>query len=238
MVCQQGNQYIILARHEDVSCPDFFKLGDRYALLCISHERGARIYLGEWNNSQFHPETHQRMNFPGGTCFAPESLLDDKGRRIMWAWVLDRRKELHITDFTNPPPYGWSGIMTLPRVLSLDDDETLRIEPIEELERLRLREGQKSNIALDDGRTMLDALDKAVDSDRMASGVAQAIGQRLSAEDIATLLSWYRSETGDRIRRLDKAALSDSAYREQMRTEVKFDQDTTGTELGGSSGTQ
>lgn len=139
--------------HEDVSCPDFFKLGNKYALLCISHERGARIYLGEWKNNQFHPETHQRMNFPGGTCFAPESLLDDKGRRIMWAWVLDRREELHITDFTNPPPYGWSGIMTLPRVLSLDDDGTLRIEPAEELERLRLRERQKSNIVLDDGQT-------------------------------------------------------------------------------------
>ncbi len=140
--------------HEDVSCPDFFKLGDKHALLCISHERGARIYLGEWKNNQFHPETHQRMNFPGGTCFAPESLLDDKGRRIMWAWVLDRREELHITDFTNPPPYGWSGIMTLPRVLSLDDDGTLLIEPVEELERLRLRERQKNNIAVDDGQTI------------------------------------------------------------------------------------
>jgi sucrose-6-phosphate hydrolase SacC (GH32 family) len=134
--------------HEDVSCPDFFKLGDKHALLCISHERGARIYLGEWKNNQFHPEVHQRMNFPGGTCFAPESLIDDKGRRIMWAWVLDRRERLHITDFTNPPPYGWSGIMTLPRVLSLDDDGTIRIEPVEELERLRLRERKRRNVVV------------------------------------------------------------------------------------------
>lgn len=146
--------------HEDVSCPDFFPLGDKHALLCISHERGARIYLGEWKNNQFHPEVHQRMNWPGGTCFAPESMLDDKGRRIMWAWVLDRRERLHIRDLSEPPPYGWSGIMTLPRVLSLEDDGTLRIEPIEELERLRMNERQKINITVVDDQTVrLDGIE-------------------------------------------------------------------------------
>jgi len=140
--------------HEDVSCPDFFKLGNKHALLCISHERGARIYLGEWKDNQFHPEVHQRMNWPGGTCFAPESLLDDRGRRIMWAWVLDRRERLHIRDIEEPPLHGWSGTMTLPRVLSLDDDGTLGIEPIEELERLRWNERRKSNLTVGDDETV------------------------------------------------------------------------------------
>ena len=147
-------------KHEDVSCPDFFRLGNSHALLCISHERGARIYLGEWKNNQFHPQVHQRMNFPGGTCFAPESLLDDKGRRIMWAWILERRERLHITDFTKPAPYGWSGIMTLPRVLSVEGDGTLLVEPVEELKRLRLRERQERNITVLDDRTMrLDGIE-------------------------------------------------------------------------------
>lgn len=137
--------------HEDVSCPKFFSLGDKHALLCISHERGTRIYLGEWRNQQFHPESHQRMNFPGGTCFAPETLLDDKGRRIMWAWVLDRNEPLHITDFTKPPPNGWSGVMTVPRVLSLDDDGTLLIRPADELQRLRLRERRETDITVSPG---------------------------------------------------------------------------------------
>ena len=137
--------------HEDVSCPDFFKLGNKYALLCISHSKGCRIYLGEWKNEQFYPEVHQRMNWPGGTCFAPESLVDDKGRRIMWAWVLDRRERLHIRDLSNPPKYGWSGTMTLPRVLSLDDDGTLRIEPVEELKQLRMQETKHMGINVKDG---------------------------------------------------------------------------------------
>tara|TARA_E500000331_G_scaffold335613_1_gene361879 strand:- start:812 stop:2350 length:1539 start_codon:yes stop_codon:yes gene_type:complete len=146
-----------VADWEDVSCPDFFKLGDKYALLCISHTRGARIYLGDYRDNQFYPEVHQRMNFPGGTCFAPESLLDDKGRRIMWSWILERNEPLHITEFTNPPSYGWSGFMSLPRVLSLDDDGTLLIEPVEEMERLRLRERQERNIKVsDDENVRLD----------------------------------------------------------------------------------
>ena len=122
---------------EDLSCPDFFTLGDKHALLSISHSHGARIYLGEWKNNQFYPESHQRMNWLGGTNFAPETLLDNNGRRIMWAWVLDRRERLHIRDLQEAPPYGWSGTMTVPRVLSLSSDGNLLIEPIEELKELR-----------------------------------------------------------------------------------------------------
>jgi sucrose-6-phosphate hydrolase SacC (GH32 family) len=127
---------------EDCACPDFFRLGNRHILLCISHPRGARYYSGRYENETFYPEKHNRMNWPGGTCFAPESLLDDKGRRIMWAWVLGRRPR-EIAQAS-----GWSGVMTLPRVLSLADDGTLRIEPAEELKRLRLNHRKRENIVL------------------------------------------------------------------------------------------
>ena len=39
--------------HEDISCPDFFKLGDKWVLLLISHSRGARYYIGDWVNNKF-----------------------------------------------------------------------------------------------------------------------------------------------------------------------------------------
>ncbi len=132
---------------EDISCPDFFRLGDKYMLLCISHSRGCRYYLGEWKNEQFHPESHGRMNWPGGTCFAPESLLDSKGRRIMWAWVLDRRSE----PFSKSSPSGWSGTMTLPRVLSLARDGTLLIKPVDELKQLRTNGRKHTSIKVADG---------------------------------------------------------------------------------------
>jgi sucrose-6-phosphate hydrolase SacC (GH32 family) len=136
---------------EDCSCPDFFPLGDRHMLLCISHKRGCRYYLGRYENETFYPESHARMNWPGGTCFAPESLLDDKGRRIMWAWVLDRRSR-EVAQAS-----GWSGVMTLPRVLSLGEDGTLRIEPVEELAVLRLNHRKREDVGLKaDGQLILD----------------------------------------------------------------------------------
>ncbi len=127
---------------EDCACPDFFQLGDRHVLLAISHSRGARYYLGRYENETFYPEEHHRMNWPGGTCFAPESLLDGHGRRIMWAWALDRRTE------EQTRKAGWSGTMTLPRVLSLGDDGGLRIEPVAELEALRSNHRRVESLAV------------------------------------------------------------------------------------------
>ena len=148
---------------EDISCPDFFKLGDKHMLLCISHKRGCRYYLGRWENETFYPEFHARMNWSGGTCFAPESLLDDKGRRIMWAWVLDWPPKAETRTV------GWSGVMSLPRVLSLSNDGILLIEPVEELKQLRLNQRQQNAVELKAGQEQPlkdirgDSLEIAVD---------------------------------------------------------------------------
>ena len=136
-------------KFEDLSCPDFFKLGDKHMMLAISHPRGCRYYLGRWENERFHPERHGRMNWPGGTFFAPESLVDDRGRRIMWAWVLDR----HLWDFWGGMG-DWNGTMSLPRELSLADDGTLRIQPIEELTRLRKNEKSRKDFVIEDGKPL------------------------------------------------------------------------------------
>ena len=112
---------------EDCSCPDFFKIGDKHALLCISHKVGGRLYLGTFKGERFYPEQHVRMNWPGGQFFAPESLIDGKGRRIIWAWVTDPRT------ITTQQSTG-SGVQSLPRVLSLSPEGTLRITPAEELQ--------------------------------------------------------------------------------------------------------
>jgi len=131
---------------EDVSCADFFPLGDKRMLLCISHRLGARYYLGRWKNEQFFPEFHERMSWVDNAYFAPESLLDAKGRRIMWAWVFDGRSE------RARRASGWSGTMSLPRVLALGQDGRLRMRPVEELERLRGPAQAVENVALDDGK--------------------------------------------------------------------------------------
>jgi beta-fructofuranosidase len=131
-----------VAINEDVSCADFFRLGDRRMLLCISHRLGCRYYLGDWKNEQFHPTFHEKMSWVDNSFFAPESLLDDKGRRIMWAWIFDG------PGFKKRSNFGWSGTMSLPRVLSLGPEGLLRMDPPEEIERLRYNAKKQSNLAV------------------------------------------------------------------------------------------
>ncbi len=127
---------------EDVSCADLFKIGDKYMLLCISHRMGCRYYLGEWKNEQFYPAFHEQMSWVDNDFFAPESLLDDKSRRIMWAWIFDKRNEETIE------ASGWSGTMSLPRVLWLGADGMLRMKVPEELEMLRYNEQRRAGLTV------------------------------------------------------------------------------------------
>jgi len=124
---------------EDISCPNFFPIGSKWMLLCISHQLGARYFLGTWDekNEKFLPEKHVRMNWrrhgvpwnkpwTGSDIFAPESVLTPDGRRVMWAWL----GGLH-------PSLNGKTIQSLPRELSLPEDGILRIKPLRELEKLR-----------------------------------------------------------------------------------------------------
>ncbi len=137
---------------EDCSCPDFFRLGDKHVLMCISHAIGARMYIGRFGGDTFTPEQHVRMNWPGGMFFAPESLEDARGRRIFWAWVTDPR--------IGPAQQATgSGFQSLPRVLSLGADGTPRIRPAEELERLRGHHERRRTIEIPaDGEVTLEGI--------------------------------------------------------------------------------
>jgi beta-fructofuranosidase len=126
---------------EDLSCPDFFPMGDKHILLSISHNLGTQYYIGTFKNGKYLIEKHGRMNWPGGTFFAPEELEDDLGRNIIWGWVLERKPE-HFTD------YGWSGVMSMPRVLSLSDENEMLINPPLEVESLRLGGIKERNIKI------------------------------------------------------------------------------------------
>ncbi len=127
---------------EDISCANFFRLGDQWMLLCISHPLGCRYYLGDWDaaTEQFVPRRHGRMNWrredqgPYGLfhCtdfFAPESVLTPDGRRVMWAWITKRNEAAGAPNQDT--------LQSLPRELSLPADGVLRLRPLRELESLR-----------------------------------------------------------------------------------------------------
>jgi len=119
---------------EDISCPDLFTLGGKQVLVCISHRLGARYYVGVWKGEKFHPEIHERMSWVDNTYFAPESLEDATGRRVLWAWIFDQRSD------PVRRASGWSGEMALPRELTLGADGRLRMRPVKEFQQLRYDE--------------------------------------------------------------------------------------------------
>ena len=121
-------------RKEDVSCPNMFKIGDKWMLLCISHRLGCRYYLGDFKDGKYLPDSHAMMNWARRDVFAPESLVTPDGRRVMWAWCL--------------VPGTQTAIQSLPRALSLPKDGVLRIRPLQELETLRYDEQEERDIAI------------------------------------------------------------------------------------------
>jgi beta-fructofuranosidase len=156
---------------EDLSCPNFFAIGGKRMLLCISHNRGCRYYLGEWTGERFAPEAHHRMNWNGWDCFAPESVRTGDGRRVMWAWC----------NLGGSRPVQ-SGIQSLPRELSLPADGVLRIRPLRELESLREEERRAGNLIVRSGVPALldgiggDALELKV---TFRPGTARRFGVRV-----------------------------------------------------------
>jgi sucrose-6-phosphate hydrolase SacC (GH32 family) len=128
-----------------LDCPDFFKLGDRYVLFYLRN--GLEYMIGEFKNEQFYPETKSTLTWNCGVGYAPESMIDNKGRRIMWAALNDARTYWGgLDEFISK--HGWCGTMTMPRVLTLDDNHNLLLEPVEELKLLRYGHINKMNLSV------------------------------------------------------------------------------------------
>jgi len=140
-----------ISLREDVSCPDFFRLGDKWVLMGISHENGCRYYVGDWKDEQFHPQIHERMSWTDNTFFAPESMADPSGRRLMWAWIFDQ------WDKETEAASGWSGVFSIPRELCLRNDLRLGMRPIEELKSLRYNARSLKPCSLEAGQ-MVDLI--------------------------------------------------------------------------------
>ena len=110
-------------------CPDFFPLADKQALIVST--QGAVIYsVGSYVNHYFHPEVQGKADL-GNIYYAARSMEDEEGRRILWGWLREGRSD------TAQRAAGWSGVMSLPRVLTLGRDGTLGMAPAPEIAALR-----------------------------------------------------------------------------------------------------
>ena len=125
-----GNQINPVDTGEMWECPDFFALEGKYVLL-YSTERKVYWNVGVFDKRElrFHTETSGLLDH--GAYYAMKSMLDEKGRRILWGWNPEKRSEAAMLEA------GWSGSMALPRVLSIDKENRLRMEVAPEFASLR-----------------------------------------------------------------------------------------------------
>jgi len=111
-------------------CPDFFALGHGHVLI---YSTQGKVY---WQSGVLDPVSMIFKPAKSGLLdldafYAPKTQLDAHGRRILWGWIPERRSEEQMRQA------GWSGAMSLPKLLSLDTDGTLRMQMLPELSTLR-----------------------------------------------------------------------------------------------------
>jgi beta-fructofuranosidase len=111
-------------------CPDFFPLDGRHVLIYSS--MGKVIWeSGTLNRTTMRFESMKRGLLDLDAFYAPKTQLDAHGRRILWGWIPERRSQAEMIEA------GWSGMMSLPRVLSLDRDGALRMTVLPDATNLR-----------------------------------------------------------------------------------------------------
>ncbi|MCY3833112.1 MAG: glycoside hydrolase family 32 protein [Chloroflexi bacterium] len=111
-------------------CPNFLDLGAKHMLVVSPHGRPV-YWLGEYADHKFVPDAAAARLDWGDVFYAPNSLLDPKGRWLMWGWVREARPRDQYA------AAGWASCLTLPREISLAGDGSMRVQPAEEMKQLR-----------------------------------------------------------------------------------------------------
>ena len=122
----------ILFTHPDpkvgnIECPNFFELDGQWVLIVSPHRR-VEYFIGSFDGEKFTAK-HQGLMDHSDNYYAPNSMVDGEGRRLLWGWIRGFKDG-----------QGWNGCLTLPRVLKADDRGNLWQQPAPELAKLQRRE--------------------------------------------------------------------------------------------------
>ncbi len=115
-------------------CPDFFFLDGKPVLLVA---RGNSYFRGTYSDHRFQQGAGGQIDY--GAAYAQKTMEDEKGRRIWWGWIHEKRS------MQAQAAAGWAGVMSLPKLLTLLSDGTLGVEPVSEVKLLRRGHKELSN---------------------------------------------------------------------------------------------
>jgi len=153
-------------------CPELLDLGDR-RLLHVSDYENVVYFLGDVEDGEFVVESEGLLDH--GDFYAPQSLTDtgdggetrggegdggdEPDRTLTWGWLPEAR------DVAGQWDAGWSGALSLPRVIGTGPDGGLRQRPADEVAELRtdrLAADETVDLAPDD-RRRLDVAGAAIE---------------------------------------------------------------------------
>jgi beta-fructofuranosidase len=114
-------------------CPNFFRLGDKWVLIISAHT-GSMVdtvfyFVGDFEDHRFTPQYNGVLDY--GNLYAPLTFTDSRQRRLMFGWLREARSEV------DQRLAGWSGVQSIPRILTLDEQNRLLMNPVPELEAIR-----------------------------------------------------------------------------------------------------
>jgi beta-fructofuranosidase len=113
-------------------CPDFFALNGKHVLL-YSTERKVIWTVGDYESKEqrFTPQQRGELDYGPRSYYAPKSMLDKDGNRILWGWIPETRPEAEYSKA------GWAGLMSLPRILTVNADGQLEMRMLPRVDELR-----------------------------------------------------------------------------------------------------
>ncbi len=119
---------------ETWECPDFFPLGGKHVLIHSAGTLKGRKTM--WQSGTLDKRTmkwtaEKEGVLNHGPYYAPKTQLDAHGNRILWGWIPEDWTEAEMTK------HGWSGCMSLPRIMTLDSNGEARFAPAPEVDLLR-----------------------------------------------------------------------------------------------------
>ena len=91
-------------------------------------------WTGRYRGDSFEPSALHRLDYGGRYFYAPQSFRDSAGRRIVFGWLQEGRTDEAMV------AAGWSGVMSLPRLVTLGPDGLLVQAPVPEVASLRAEE--------------------------------------------------------------------------------------------------
>lgn len=187
------------------NCPDFFELEGKDVLLASPgvtpsqrdiRTNFCRVGKLDYASGTFYSEQDGGVDL-GPDFYAPQTWLDDQGRIILIGWM---------DMWWNPMPtkaFGWTGAMTLPRVVKLREDGGLAFEPVPELQELREEEAAfpVTTIVPDTGNVLGDVRGDCLEFDiridlRRSTAASFGLKLRCSDDGLEKTVVTYDAERG------------------------------------------